>query len=80
MAKVNDVFDDVTGSQSFFIPGTEKKKEKFTPFAKGEYLCHIVEAESKVVDVKGGEHKAELFTFNTNGFTESHIPIISARI
>ena len=38
MAKVNDVFDDVTGSQSFFIPGTEKKKEKFTPFAKGEYL------------------------------------------
>ena len=65
MAKVNDVFDDVTGSQSFFIPGTEKKKEKFTPFAKGEYLCHIVEAESKVVDVKGGEHKAELFTFTT---------------
>ena len=71
MAKVNDVFDDVTGNQSFFIPGTEKKKEKFTPFAKGEYLCHIVEAESKVVDVKGGEHKAELFTYTVKAADEN---------
>ena len=72
MAKVNDVFDDVTGNQSFFVPGTEKKyKGEFTPYAKGEYYCHIVESESRVVDVKGGEHKAELFTFTVEAAPEN---------
>ena len=65
MANVNDVFDDVTGKQSFYVPGKDNKKKtgKFVPYAKGEYFCHIIESESKVLDVKGGQYKAELFTY-----------------
>ena len=62
MAEVNDVFDNVTKEQSFFVPGKKAKKE-FKPYAKGEYFGHIVECDSKVVDVKKGEHKARLYTF-----------------
>jgi hypothetical protein len=62
MAEVNDVFDSVTKEQSFFIPGNKEKKE-FKPYAKGEYFGHIIECDSRVVDVKKGEHKARLYTF-----------------
>ena len=62
MAEVNDVFDSVTKEQSFFVPGKKEKKE-FKHYAKGEYFGHIVECDSKVVDVKKGEHKARLYTF-----------------
>ena len=62
MAEVNDVFDSVTKEQSFFVPGKKEKKE-FKPYAKGEYFGHIVECDSRVVDVKKGEHKARLYTF-----------------
>ena len=62
MAEVNDVFDSVTKELSFFIPGKKEKKE-FKPYAKGEYFGHIIECDSRVVDVKKGEHKARLYTF-----------------
>ena len=62
MAEVNDVFDSVTKEQSFFVPGKKAKKE-FKPYAKGEYFGHIIECDSRVVDVKKGEHKARLYTF-----------------
>ena len=62
MAEVNDVFDSVTKEQSFFVPCKKEKKE-FKPYAKGEYFGHIVECDSRVVDVKKGEHKARLYTF-----------------
>ena len=64
MAEVNDMFDSVTKEQSFFVPGSKKKEKKeWTPFGKGVYLGHIVECESKVVDVKKGEHRARLYTY-----------------
>jgi len=64
MAEVTDVLNNATGGQSFAIPGGDNKpKTKFIPYVKGEYLCHIIESETKVVNVKGGEHKAELFTY-----------------
>jgi len=62
MAEVNDVFDSVTKELSYFIPGKKEKKE-FKPYAKGEYFGHIIECDSRVVDVKKGEHKARLYTF-----------------
>ena len=62
MAEVNDVFDSVTKEQSFFVPGKKAKKE-VKPYAKGEYFGHIIECDSRVVDVKKGEHKARLYTF-----------------
>ena len=70
MAEVNEVFDSVTKEQSFFIPGKKEKKE-FKPYAKGEYFGHIIKCESKVVDVKGGEFKARLYTFTFQASKEN---------
>ena len=63
MADVNDVFGDITKNQSYYNPKDKKKKKEYTPYTKGEYLCHIIDAESKVVDVGKGKHRAELFTY-----------------
>ena len=63
MADINETFDDITGEQSFFIPGKKKERKDYKPFAKGEYFGHIVECESKIVDVKGGKNKARLYTY-----------------
>ncbi len=70
MADINDAFDGVTGKQSFFIPGKKEKKD-YKPFAKGEYFGHIVECESKEVDVKGGKHKARLYTYTFQASKEN---------
>ena len=61
MANVNDMFNEVTKEQSFYVKGDKKKT--FTPFAQGEYYGHITDVDSKVLDVKGGQYKARLFTF-----------------
>ena len=61
MADVNDMFNEVTKEQSFY--SSKKTKKEFTPYAKGEYLCHIIDVDSKVLDVKGGQYKARLYTF-----------------
>tara|TARA_R100000995_G_scaffold8327_1_gene3619 strand:+ start:61 stop:687 length:627 start_codon:yes stop_codon:yes gene_type:complete len=60
MADVNDMFNEVTKEQSFYVKG---KKKVFTPFTKGEYYGHITEVDSKILDVKGGQYKARLFTY-----------------
>ena len=60
MAEVNEMFSKVTGEQSFFNP---KAKKEFTPFAKGEYFGHIVEVETKILDVQQGKYKARLYSF-----------------
>ena len=62
MATVNDMFNEVTKEQSFYVKGAEKKKS-FTPFTQGEYFGHITEVDSRVLDVKGGQYKARLFTY-----------------
>lgn len=60
MADVNDMFNEVTKEQSFYVKG---EKKKFTPFTKGEYYGHITEVDSKILDVKGGQYKARLYTY-----------------
>ena len=60
MANENDMFNEVTKEQSFY---TKAKKKSFTPYAKGEYFGHIIEVDSKVLDVKGGQYKARLYTY-----------------
>jgi len=71
MADVNQMFDDVTKEQSFFIPGNKKEKKNYKPYARGEYFGHIVECESKVVDVKEGKHKARLYTYTFEASEEN---------
>ena len=71
MADINETFDDITGEQSFFIPGKKKEKRDFKPFAKGDYFGHIVECESKIVEVKGGKNKARLYTYTFEASKEN---------
>ena len=71
MADINETFDDITGEQSFFIPGKKKEKREFKPFAKGDYFGHIVECESKIVEVKGGKNKARLYTYTFEASKEN---------
>ena len=60
MADVNEMFSKVTEEQSFF---NASEKKEFTPFAEGEYLTHIIEADSDLKDVLNGKYKARLYSF-----------------
>ena len=68
MADVNEMFTKVTGEQSYFNP---HKKTDFKPIAKGEYFGHIVEAETKILDVKGGKYKARLYSYTVEASEEN---------
>tara|TARA_R110000824_G_scaffold39794_3_gene119942 strand:+ start:93 stop:722 length:630 start_codon:yes stop_codon:yes gene_type:complete len=68
MAEVNDMFNEITKEQSFYVKG---KKSQFTPFAKGDYWGHITEVDSKVLDVKEGQYKARLYTYTFVASTEN---------
>tara|TARA_R110002167_G_scaffold67270_2_gene190062 strand:+ start:321 stop:965 length:645 start_codon:yes stop_codon:yes gene_type:complete len=66
MADVNDMFNEVTKEQSFYrkdMDKVEDTRNKYSPYAKGEYYGHITEVDSKILDVKGGQYKARLFTY-----------------
>ena len=68
MAEVNDMFNEITKEQSFYTKG---RKTKFVPFAKGDYWGHITEVDSKVLDVKGGQYKARLYTYTFVASTDN---------
>ena len=59
MADVNEMFNDITKEQSYYKAGAKKE---ITPYAKGEYLGHIVKVDSRVVDVQN-KYKARVFTY-----------------
>jgi len=68
MAEItDDLFDKAVNETSFAIPVEDKPKktkgEKKHPLVSGEYLGHIVQVNSKVVDVKGGEYKARVYDY-----------------
>ena len=48
MADVNEMFNETTKEESFFVPGKEKKKGLSQPIAKGEYFGHIIQCELKL--------------------------------
>jgi uncharacterized Fe-S cluster-containing radical SAM superfamily protein len=73
MADVNDMFNEVTKEQSFYVKG---EKKKFTPFTKGEYYGHITEVDSKILDVKGGQYKARLYTYTVTVAPENRNAIL----
>ena len=69
MAEVNDMFDDITKEQSIVNPNAKKKQ--WTPLAKGEYFGHIVEVQTKILDVKGGKYKARLYSYTVEASEEN---------
>ena len=71
MADVNEMFNETTKEESFFVPGKEKKKGLSQPIAQGEYFGHIIGCESKIVDVKKGEFKARLYTYTFQASEEN---------
>ena len=70
MADVNEMFDDTTKEESFFVPGKEKKRLT-QPLAQGEYFGHITSCQSKIVDVKKGEFKARLYNYTFQASEEN---------
>ena len=64
MAEVTDIFGDVTGEQSFYVPGEENKKEKksFTPIVPGDYYCHITDVQTSIRDVKN-KYKGRVYNY-----------------
>ena len=67
MADVNDMFNDITKEQSYYRP---KAKKEIIPYTEGEYLCHIVEVSTKMLDVQG-KYKAQLYSFTVEIAEES---------
>ncbi len=67
MAEVNDVFKDVTSEKSYYDPSKRKssgKSSNFQPYREGDYLGHITDVESIIVDVKkDGNYRARLYTY-----------------
>ena len=67
MGNVNELFDNAT-EESFFIEEEGNTKDKkttnnkqFTPIVEGNYLGHIIEVETRLVDVKNW--KARLYNY-----------------
>ena len=69
MAEVNDMFDDITKEQSIANPNAKKKE--WTPLAKGKYYGHIVDVQTKILDVKGGKYKARLYSYTVEASEEN---------
>tara|TARA_R100001594_G_scaffold71921_3_gene106497 strand:- start:160 stop:795 length:636 start_codon:yes stop_codon:yes gene_type:complete len=69
MAEVNDMFDDITKEQSIANPNAKKKE--WTPIATGEYYGHIVDVQTKILDVKGGKYKARLYSYTVEASEEN---------
>ena len=59
MADVNDMFNEVTKEQSFYrkdMDKVEDTRNKYSPYAKGEYYGHITEVDSKVSSLEGSKN------------------------
>ena len=68
MAKVtDDLFDKAMNETSFALPDSSGKRSTKnsgkTPLVSGDYLGHIVQVNSKVVDVLKGKYKARVYDY-----------------
>ena len=63
MATVNEMFDEKQNETSvyFEVPGNDKKSSGYVPTIEGEYLGHIQDVETRIVEFKG--YKARVYNF-----------------
>ena len=76
MAKVtDDLFDKAMNETSFALPDSGGKRSTKssgkTPLVSGDYLGHIVQVNSKVVDVLKGKYKARVYDYFVEVATEN---------
>ena len=61
MATVNEMFDEKQNETSFYleVPGNTKESSSYVPTREGQYLGHIQDVETRVVEFKG--YKARVY-------------------
>lgn len=63
MSDINKMFDEAINEVSLFRPdSTKKSNDKWIPFNKGDYYGHIVNADSRIVDVQG-QYRARVYNY-----------------
>ena len=62
MNEVNDLFDKAVNEVSFYKPSTDGPKKTFRPFIEGEYYGHIVNVQTRIVDVQG-KYRARVYNY-----------------
>ena len=63
MATVNEMFDEKQNETSFYleVEGNKKESSGYVPTREGQYLGHIQDVETRVVEFKG--YKARVYNF-----------------
>ena len=63
MNDMNKMFDDAINEVSLYKPSTDKKDgDKWVPFNDGDYYGHIVNTDSRIVDVQG-KYRARVYNY-----------------
>ena len=54
MANVNELFDEIKNEKSYFKPeNSSSEKKRYARNIEGEFLGHIFDAETRIVEFKG---------------------------
>tara|TARA_Y100001963_G_C6787425_1_gene453611 strand:+ start:2219 stop:2839 length:621 start_codon:yes stop_codon:yes gene_type:complete len=62
MNDMNKMFDDAINEVSLYRPSSDGPRKAFTPFIEGEYYGHIINVESRIVDVQG-QYRARVYNY-----------------
>tara|TARA_R100001015_G_C4635064_1_gene203355 strand:- start:9160 stop:9792 length:633 start_codon:yes stop_codon:yes gene_type:complete len=64
MSDINEMFDSAINEVSLYRPDSDKKEgnDVWIPFNKGDYYGHIVNVDSRIVDVQG-QYRARVYNY-----------------
>ena len=68
MANVNELFDEIKNEKSYFKPeNSSSEKKRYARNIEGEFLGHIFDAETRIVEFKGYKARVYNFKFKVHG-------------